>query len=115
MANRRAAVQVFDTTLRDGEQAPGVSLQAEEKIEIPRCLEDLGVDVVEAGFPVTSRGEEAALRALSRELRDAMVAVMARGREADITAAGRRAMKHAVQPRINIISPTSDIHLFQVL
>src|SRR3990170_1176579 len=73
-------VRIFDTTLRDGEQAPGFSMNTGEKLRLARQLEDLGVDVIEAGFPIASRGDFEAVRAVAREVRGSTVAGLARAR-----------------------------------
>ncbi len=107
MSNR---VYIFDTTLRDGEQSPGVSLNANEKLEIARQLARLGVDIVEAGFPITSQGDFEAVKTIAREVRGITVAGLARTNFADIDRAWE-ALKHADQPRIHTFIATSDIHL----
>jgi 2-isopropylmalate synthase len=103
-------VYIFDTTLRDGEQSPGVSLNAGEKLEIARQLARLGVDIIEAGFPITSNGDFEAVKAIAREVRGVTVAGLARTNFADIDRAWE-AVKHADQPRIHTFIATSDIHL----
>jgi len=80
-------VRIFDTTLRDGEQAPGFSMNTGEKLRLARQLEDLGVDVIEAGFPIASKGDFEAVRAVAREIRGSTVAGLARARREDIEAA----------------------------
>ncbi|HBX23632.1 MAG TPA: 2-isopropylmalate synthase [Desulfotomaculum sp.] len=107
MSNR---VYIFDTTLRDGEQSPGVSLNAGEKLEIARQLARLGVDIIEAGFPITSQGDFNAVSTIAREVRGVTVAGLARTNPADIDRAWE-AVKHAEQPRIHTFIATSDIHL----
>ena len=107
MSNR---VYIFDTTLRDGEQSPGVSLNASEKLEIARQLARLGVDIIEAGFPITSPGDFNAVSAIAREVRGVTVAGLARTNPADIDRAWE-AVKHADQPRIHTFLATSDIHM----
>jgi len=103
-------VYIFDTTLRDGEQSPGVSLNAGEKLEIARQLARLGVDIIEAGFPITSQGDFNAVSTIAREVRGVTVAGLARTNPADIDRAWE-AVKHAEQPRIHTFIATSDIHL----
>src|SRR5512146_91077 len=103
-------VTVFDTTLRDGEQAPGCSMTVPEKLRLARQLERLGVDVIEAGFPIASEGDFEAVRAVAREVRRPMIAGLARAKEEDITRAWE-ALVHAERPRIHIFLATSDIHL----
>ncbi len=103
-------VSVFDTTLRDGEQAPGFSMNAGEKLRFARQLEDLGVDIIEAGFPIASQGDFEAVRAVAREVRKASVAGLSRARREDIEAAAG-ALGTAQRPRIHIFLATSDLHL----
>jgi len=103
-------VYIFDTTLRDGEQSPGVNLNVREKLEIARQLARLGVDVIEAGFPITSRGDFEAVRTIAREVKGVTVAGLARTNFDDIDKAWE-AVKEAEQPRIHTFIATSDIHL----
>ena len=107
MINR---VYIFDTTLRDGEQSPGVSLNMSQKIEIGKALVELGVDVIEAGFPVSSPGDFEGVRTLARELRGVQVAALARANPKDIEVAWE-ALREAENPRIHTFIATSDIHL----
>ncbi|MFZ5596810.1 MAG: 2-isopropylmalate synthase [Bacillota bacterium] len=103
-------VYIFDTTLRDGEQSPGVSLNAEEKLQIARQLARMGVDVIEAGFPIASPGDFKAVQSIAREVRGVSVAGLARAEKMDIDTAWE-AIKSADQPRIHTFIATSDIHL----
>lgn len=103
-------VYIFDTTLRDGEQTPGASLNMDEKLQIARQLELLNVDVIEAGFPFSSRGDFEAVKAVAREIRGCQVAALARAQFPDIDAAWE-AVKDATEPRIHTFISTSDIHL----
>jgi 2-isopropylmalate synthase len=103
-------VQIFDTTLRDGEQSPGFSMNREEKLRLARQLEQLGVDVVEAGFPIASEGDYEAARAVAQTLKQARVAALARAYLPDIEA-GLRAIEPAAKPRLHIFLATSDLHL----
>ena len=103
-------VYIFDTTLRDGEQTPGASLNMDEKLQIARQLELLNVDVIEAGFPFSSRGDFEAVKAVAREIRGCQVAALARAQFPDIEAAWE-AVKDATEPRIHTFISTSDIHL----
>ena len=105
-ANR---VTVFDTTLRDGEQSPGCSMNLSEKLKVAHALKDLGVDVIEAGFPIASPGDFEAVRAVAREVEGPMIAGLARCTNADIDRAGE-ALKDAKRPRIHIFLATSAIH-----
>ncbi|MGH2460563.1 MAG: 2-isopropylmalate synthase [Chloroflexota bacterium] len=103
-------VIIFDTTLRDGEQSPGASLTVDEKVDIAHQLERLGVDVIEAGFPITSLGDFAAVGRIAREVRGATICGLARAVPADIDRAGE-ALKDAADPRIHVFISSSDIHL----
>jgi 2-isopropylmalate synthase len=103
-------IQIFDTTLRDGEQSPGCSMNADEKVRIARALERLGVDVIEAGFPIASPGERAAVAAVAAAVKRATVAALCRATEEDILA-GAAALAVAVRPRLHVFLATSDIHL----
>jgi 2-isopropylmalate synthase len=107
MKNR---VTIFDTTLRDGEQAPGFSMNIEQKIRMARQLERLGVDVMEAGFPIASEGDFEAVKRIAGEIRETTVAGLARTKKEDIDRAWE-ALKHARHPRIHTFLATSDIHL----
>ncbi len=102
-------IRIFDTTLRDGEQSPGATLNMQEKIEIARNLEALGVDIIEAGFPITSVGDFESVRAISQELGRATVAGLARCVPKDIDRAGE-ALKKAKNARIHVFCATSKIH-----
>ncbi len=107
-------VIIFDTTLRDGEQAAGGTLNVQEKLEIARQLEKLGVDVIEAGFPVTSPGDFEAVRLISQEVRTPSICVLT---HANLKAVDDswEAVKGAANPRIHIVLSSSDIHLFYQL
>jgi 2-isopropylmalate synthase len=107
MPNR---VYIFDTTLRDGEQSPGCSMTVPEKLRLARKLVDLGVDILEAGFPIASDGDYEAVDAVSREFSWAQVAALARANTPDIERAAG-ALKHAKRPRIHTFIATSEIHL----
>src|SRR5215213_1822625 len=106
-ANR---VHIFDTTLRDGEQSPGISLNTAEKVEIAQQLARLGVDVIEAGFPITSPGDFEAVQEIARQVEGPTIAGLARTHKADIDAAWG-AVKEAARPRIHTFISTSDIHI----
>ncbi|MDF2568414.1 MAG: leuA 5 [Sporomusa sp.] len=108
METRR--IQIFDTTLRDGEQTPGVSLQTEEKVEIALALAKLQVDVIEAGFPVASPGDFEAVSQIAARVKGPVIAALARANEKDIATAFQ-AIKMAERPRIHTFIATSDIHL----
>src|SRR5256885_16815061 len=103
-------VKIFDTTLRDGEQSPGCSMGLDEKLRLARKLEDLGVDIIEAGFPIASDGDFAAVKAVANECRDVTVAALCRTAEPDVVRAAE-ALRGATHPRIHAFVATSDIHL----
>src|ERR1700761_1224070 len=103
-------VLIFDTTLRDGEQSPGISLNTQEKLEIAQQLARLGVDVIEAGFPITSPGDFEAVQTISRTVEGPVIAGLARTHVGDIDAAWN-AVKDAARPRIHTFISTSDIHI----
>ena len=107
MPNR---VYIFDTTLRDGEQSPGCSMTVPEKLRLARKLVELGVDILEAGFPIASEGDHEAVDAVSREFSWVQVAALARANTPDIERAAD-SLKHARRPRIHTFIATSDIHL----
>ena len=102
-------VRIFDTTLRDGEQSPGASMNMAEKIEVARALAGLGIDIIEAGFPIASNGDFEAVRAIAAEITGASICGLARCTERDIDRAWE-AIKHAQTPRIHIFLATSAIH-----
>jgi 2-isopropylmalate synthase len=103
-------VRIFDTTLRDGEQSPGFSMNTAEKIRMARQLAKLGVDTIEAGFPISSRGDLEAVQAVAREVRDVPIAALARAKKSDIDAAVE-ALTPAASSRLHIFLATSDLHL----
>src|ERR1700755_3024651 len=103
-------VLIFDTTLRDGEQSPGISLNTQEKLEIAQQLARLGVDVIEAGFPITSPGDFEAVQEIARRVEGPTICGLARTHKADIDAAWG-AVKDAARPRIHTFISTSDIHI----
>ncbi len=107
-------VLIFDTSLRDGEQSPGVAFNVQDKIEIARQLQRLGVDIIEAGFPASSLGDFEAVKAVASEVRDTRIAGLARAVQRDVDAAGE-ALKDAADPRIHVFLSTSDIHLMHQL
>lgn len=108
MAARR--INVFDTTLRDGEQSPGCSMNFNEKVRLARQLQNLGVDVIEAGFPIASDGDLAAVRAVAAQCRDVTVAALCRTSEQDVLEAAK-GLEPAARPRIHTFVATSDLHL----
>jgi len=103
-------VSIFDTTLRDGEQSPGCSMNLTEKVRMANKLEHLGVDVIEAGFPIASEGDFAAVRAVAAQCQNVKVAALCRTAEQDVARAAE-ALKYAAHPRIHTFCATSDIHL----
>lgn len=104
------AIRIFDTTLRDGEQTPGVSLNAKEKLEIALALAKLRVDIIEAGFPVASPGDFTAVSQIAKDVKGPVIAALARAEKQDIEAAAK-AIAAAQRPRIHTFIATSDIHL----
>jgi 2-isopropylmalate synthase len=103
-------IHIFDTTLRDGEQSPGFSMNREEKLRLAHQIEALGVDVIEAGFPIASPGDLEAVRAVAREIKNCRVAALSRTRQEDVEAA-LRALEPAAKPRLHLFLATSDLHL----
>jgi 2-isopropylmalate synthase len=106
----RARITVFDTTLRDGEQSPGCSMNVQEKLRLAHQLDRLGADVIEAGFPIASEGDFAAVQAIAATIRRPIIAALARACAPDIERAWQ-ALKGAARPRIHVFLATSDIHL----
>lgn len=107
-------ISIFDTTLRDGEQSPGCSMDLREKIRMAEKLQELGVDIIEAGFPIASEGDFAAVRAVATQCREVKVAALCRTAEQDVARAAE-ALVRAAHPRIHTFCATSDIHLEQKL
>ena len=103
-------IYIFDTTLRDGEQAPGIHLNVREKLEIAEQLSRLNVDIIEAGFPISSESDFESVKEVSKIIRDRAVAALARANDRDIDSAGE-ALKGAAQPVIHTFISSSDIHL----
>jgi 2-isopropylmalate synthase len=106
----RARIRVFDTTLRDGEQSPGCSMNVQEKLRLAHQLDRLGVDIIETGFPIASEGDFAAVQAIAAAIRRPIIAGLARACAPDIERAWQ-ALKGAARPRIHVFLATSDIHL----
>ena len=102
-------ITIFDTTLRDGEQSPGASMNLNEKMEMAQALIDLGVDIIEAGFPIASPGDFEAVQEISRSMKGATICGLARCNDADIDRAWE-ALKHAENSRIHVFLATSAIH-----
>lgn len=109
-ASTKDRVVIFDTTLRDGEQCPGATMTLEEKLEVAALLDTMGVDVIEAGFPIASNGDFEAVSLIAQQVKNASVAGLARAISADIARAGE-AVRHAKRPRIHTFVSTSPIHL----
>ena len=103
-------IKIFDTTLRDGEQSPGCSMNLKEKLEVARCLERLKVDVIEAGFAISSPGDFESVSEIARAVKDCTVASLARATYKDIDCAWD-AVKHAADPRIHLFIATSPLHM----
>jgi 2-isopropylmalate synthase len=110
MADTAARIVIFDTTLRDGEQAPGFTMDVLAKATLARALDALGVDVIEAGFPIASPADAEAVQHIAREVRRPTIAALARCRRQDIEEAAR-ALAPAARPRIHTFLATSDLHL----
>jgi len=110
MATEQVRITVFDTTLRDGEQSPGCSMNHQEKLRLAHQLDRLGVDVIEAGFPIASDGDFEAVKAVAEVIRRPIIAGLARACRPDIERAWE-ALQDAARPRIHVFLATSDIHL----
>ncbi len=110
LMQNKEKIQIFDTTLRDGEQVPGCKLNPEEKIEIAYLLEELGVDVIEAGFPCSSPGDFYAVKEISKNIKNTTICALSRANEEDIKRAAD-AVKYAANPRIHTGIGTSDYHI----
>src|SRR5437868_14574331 len=100
---------IFDTTLRDGEQSPGASMNLVEKLQVAHALKDLGVDTIEAGFPIASPGDFESVQAIARQVEGPIICGLARCSPADIDRAWE-ALKDAARPRIHVFLATSAIH-----
>jgi 2-isopropylmalate synthase len=105
-----AKIIIFDTTLRDGEQAPGASLNQQEKLEVAQALANLGVDVIEAGFPISSEGDFDSVKAIAKSIKGPVICGLARAIEKDIDAV-YQSVKFAKRPRIHVFLATSKIHM----
>jgi 2-isopropylmalate synthase len=110
MSAERARITIFDTTLRDGEQSPGCSMNRPEKLRLAHQLDRLGVDVIEAGFPIASEGDFESVKAIAAAVRRPIIAGLARACRPDIERAWE-ALQYAARPRIHVFLATSDIHL----
>ncbi len=107
---KREHVAIFDTTLRDGEQSPGCSMNLDEKLRMARQLDTLGADIIEAGFPIASEGDFESVEAVAREITRPEIAALARCDQRDIECAWK-AVKYAKRPKLHVFIATSDIHL----
>ena len=103
-------VIIFDTTLRDGEQAPGASLNKNEKLEVARALKNLGVDVIEAGFPVASKGDFEAVKIIAKSVKGPVICGLARAIKEDMDAV-YEALKKSENARMHVFLATSKIHM----
>ena len=103
-------VYIFDTTLRDGEQSPGASMTLEEKLQVAELLDTMGVDIIEAGFPIASNGDFESVTEVAKLVKNAQVCGLARAGAKDIDRAGE-ALKHAKNPRIHTFISTSPVHM----
>src|SRR6202140_3196601 len=110
MTAERARITIFDTSLRDGEQSPGCSMNQQEKLRLAHQLDRMGVDVIEAGFPIASEGDFESVKAIASVVRRPIIAGLARACRPDIERAWE-ALKQASRPRIHVFLATSDIHL----
>src|SRR5262245_37278770 len=107
-------ITIFDTTLRDGEQAPGFSLRTSEKVELAKALDALGVDLIEAGFPIASQDDAEGVKQVAAAVRRPVIAALARCRPEDIERAGE-SLRGAARARIHTFIATSDLHLAKKL
>ncbi|NNL65718.1 MAG: 2-isopropylmalate synthase [Myxococcales bacterium] len=103
-------IRIFDTTLRDGEQSPGCSMNLQEKLSLARQLANLGVDIIEAGFPIASEGDLESVKAISQSVREPVICALSRTSPTDVEHA-QEALQSAARPRIHVFIATSDIHL----
>src|SRR5437867_1330071 len=114
MTPNSGRIVIFDTTLRDGEQAPGFTMDVPDKVTMARALDALGVDIIEAGFPIASPADSEAVSQVSRQVRRPVIAALARCRPQDIDEAAR-ALAAAERRRIHTFIATSDLHLTRKL
>ena len=110
MSSDNSHVVIFDTTLRDGEQSPGCSMTTQEKLSMAHALEELGVDIIEAGFAMASEGDFAAIATITQAIRKPRITSLARAKREDIEMAAR-ALEHADRARIHVFLASSDLHL----
>ncbi|MCA9396527.1 MAG: 2-isopropylmalate synthase, partial [Candidatus Omnitrophica bacterium] len=109
MSDKKEKIEIFDTTLRDGEQSPGVNLGVVEKVEIARQLAHLGIDVIEAGFPITSQGDAESVAAVAKAVKTSTICALARAVEKDMDVA-LKALQPAKKKRLHVFLATSAIH-----
>ena len=109
MTNQKDRVLIFDTTLRDGEQSPGATMSHDEKLEIAELLDDMGVDIIEAGFPIASDGDFEAVTDIAKRTQNAVICGLARANLKDIDRCWE-AVRHAGKPRIHTFIGTSPLH-----
>ncbi len=107
-------VYIFDTTLRDGEQSAGAAMTVDEKLEVARRLEAMGVDIIEAGFPVSSPGDFEAVRAVAKQVRKPIICALAHANPTAVDRASE-ALQEARHPRIHVFLSSSDIHIMHQL
>ena len=105
---------IFDTTMRDGEQSPGATMSLEEKIQIARCFDELGIDIIEAGFPIASPGDFEAVSAISKGIKKSIPCGLARATRKDIDAC-YESLKFAKRFRIHTFISTSPVHMLSII
>jgi len=110
MTEDKKYIRIFDTTLRDGEQSPGASMNPQEKVEIARQLERLGVDAIEAGFPISSEGDAESVKLVAKSVKSCQIVALSRTHPADVEAAWE-AVRHAEAPAIHVFIATSPVHM----
>ena len=108
--DKRDNVVIFDTTMRDGEQSPGASMSHDEKLELAKILEEMGVDVIEAGFPIASNGDFEAVREIAKIVKNSTIAGLCRAHQVDIDRCAE-ALKGTQRGRIHVVIATSDLHM----
>ena len=107
-------VYIFDTTMRDGEQSPGASMSVEEKIQISRVFDEMGIDIIEAGFPISSPGDFEAVSAISKSVKNSIPCGLARATKKDIDAC-HESLKFAKRFRIHTFISTSPVHMLSLI
>ena len=108
--DKRDNVVIFDTTMRDGEQSPGASMSHDEKLELAKILEEMGVDIIEAGFPIASNGDFEAVREIAKIVKNSTIAGLCRAHQVDIDRCAE-ALKPTQRGRIHVVIATSDLHM----